>query len=174
MENQALSNRLQQEADALIQTVEQVSEAQFFQQPNPEKWSIGQNVAHLIESCKPLVGLFGKPELMEQWAKSTRPSQSYDGVKTMYLNGLKTPPPRLLVYRHINTEGSQTEILNNYKALTAKFVARTNQLSDEVLDTYQIPHPLLGLITAREFVHFTAFHTLHHHEIIQKIIANIS
>ncbi len=166
MEKQVLFNRLQQEVDALVQTVETVSEAQFFEQPNPEKWSIGQNVQHLIESTKPLVGLFGKPELMEQWPKSTRPSQSYEEVKTVYNNALQSPPPRLLVYRHLNTEGGKTEIVNNLKSVTAKLLERANQLSDADLDSYQIPHPLINLLTAREFLHFTTYHTLHHHEII--------
>lgn len=174
MEKQAAINRLQNEVAALIKTVENISEAHFFEQPNPEKWSIGQNITHLIESCKPLVGLFGKPELMEQWAKSTRPSQDYEGVKAQYINALKNPPPRILVYRHINTEGSKTEILNNYQSLSAKFLERINQLSDTDLDTYQIPHPLTGLITAREFVHFTAYHTRHHHDIIEKIAGGFS
>ena len=171
MEKQGILNRIQDEVNALIASVEKISESDFFQQPHPEKWSVAQNIAHLFEVSKPLVGLFGKPELMEQFGRSNRSSQDYEGVKNTYQTALKKPIPLLLVYRHINTEGSQAEILSNYQSLTAKLLARAAQFSEADLDSYQIPHPLLGLLTMREFLHFTAYHTGHHYDIIEKIIA---
>ncbi len=174
MEKQAMLNRLQNEVDALIQTVENVSEEHFFQQPNPEKWSIGQNIQHLIKSSKPLVSLFGNPESMNQWAKSNRISQSYDGVKELYANALKSPSPLLLGYRHLDTEGSKTEMIDVYKSVSTKLLERAALVSEADLYSYQIPHPLIGLITAGEFLHFTAYHTRHHHNIIEKIMSNFS
>ena len=167
-------NRLQNEVDALIQTVENVSEEHFFQQPNPEKWSIGQNILHLIKSSKPLVSLLGNPESMNQWAKSNRVSQSYEGVKELYSNALKTPIPMLLVYRHLDTEGSKIEMLDVYKSVTAKLLERAALMSEADLDSYQIPHPLISLLTVGEFLHFTAYHTQHHHNIVEKIVSDFS
>ena len=45
------------------------SEVQFFQRPPGGKWSAAEHVQHLFVSAKPLVGLFGKPELMLQFGK---------------------------------------------------------------------------------------------------------
>ncbi len=174
MEKQAILNHLQSEVEALMQHVENVSEEHFFQQPNPEKWSIGQNIQHLIKSSKPLVSLFGNPELMHQWAKSKRTSQSYEDIKTMYINALQTPPPMLLSYRHIDTEGSKAEMLDVYNSVTMKLLERAALVSEADLDSYQIPHPLLGLLTACEFLHFTAYHTRHHYALIEKIILVLS
>jgi hypothetical protein len=39
---------------------------------------------------------------------------------------------------------------------------RAAQLSDTILDEYQIPHPLLGMLTVREFLFFTDYHTGYH------------
>ena len=170
MENQTLTQRLQNEVTALLKTVEKTSEQAFFKQPHAEKWSVGQNIAHLCESSKPLVSLFGKPELMEQFGRSNRTSQNYDEVMNWYQTALQAPPPRLLVYRHLDTEGSKTEILGNLQSITAKLLERVGNFSDVDLDSYQIKHPLLGLMTAREMLHFTAYHTRHHHDIIEKIV----
>lgn len=174
MEKQAILNRLQEEVDALIQTVENVSEEDFFQQPNPEKWSVGQNILHLTKSSKPLVSLFGNPESMNQWAKSNRKSQSYEGVKVLYDNALKSASPLLVGYRHLDTEGSKTEMLDVYKSVSDKLLERAALMSEADLDSYQIPHPLIGLLTAREFLHFTAYHTRHHHTIVEKIMSDFS
>ena len=174
MERQAVLNRLKNEVDALFETVENVSEEHFFRQPNPEKWSIGQNILHLIKSSKPLVSLFGNPESMNQWAKSNRESQSYEAVKELYNNALKTPIPMLMVYRHLDTEGSKTEMLDTYKSVTTKLLERAALVSEADLDSYQIPHPLINLLTAREFLHFTAYHTRHHHDIVEKIVSDFS
>ena len=170
MEKQAALNRIQNEVNDLIASVENVPETLFFQQPHPEKWSVGQNIQHLFQSSKPLVGLFGKPESMEQFGRSPRSSYSYEEVATRYKTALQTPPPFLLAYRHLDTEGSKADMLANYRSLTAKLLERAALFSEADLDSYQIPHPLLGLLTVREFLHFTAFHTRHHHDIIGKLV----
>jgi hypothetical protein len=173
MEKQVVTNRIQEEVNALIGSVESMSEADFFEQPHSEKWSVAQNIQHLFQSSKPLVGLFGKPEMMEQFGRNNRSSRDYEGVVTLYQTALQSPAPFLLTYRHLNTEGSKIEMLVNYKSLTDKLLERVTQLNEADLDSYQIPHPLplVGLLTAREFLHFTAYHTRHHHDIIERIIA---
>ena len=169
MEKQVVLNRIQTELDALMQFVENIAEADFFKQLNPEKWSIGQNIQHLISVKQRLVGVFANPEIMAQWGKSSGTSKSYEEVKTFYTNALKTPPPFLQVYRHLDTEGSKAEMLGKFKVLTAKLLADVNQMAEMDLDTTQIPHPLIGLLTAREMLHFTGYHIRHHHNIIEKI-----
>ena len=171
MENLTLTQRLQNEVTALLKTVEKTPEEAFFKQPYTEKWSIAQNIEHLCESSKPLVSLFGKPEIMEQFGRSNSESKSYEGVRQMYQAGLQNLPPKFAAYRHINTEGSKTELLGNLQSITVKLLGRVGNFSDADLDSYQIKHPLLGLLTAREMLHFTAYHTQHHHNIIEKIVA---
>jgi len=39
--------------------------------------------------------------------------------------------------------------------------------TDEKLDNYLAPHPLLGKLTLRELIYFTIYHTEHHLAIIK-------
>ena len=39
------------------------SDEQFFKRPETGKWSTAEHMQHLFVSAKPLVGLFGKPDL---------------------------------------------------------------------------------------------------------------
>jgi hypothetical protein len=55
--------------------------------------------------------------------------------------------------------------------------ALVNHLADwteEELDKYVIPHPLMGLLTVGEMMLFTAYHTRHHLEIMEKRAALIA
>ena len=45
---------------------------QFLERPSPERWSVGENIQHLFLSSKPLVGLFGKPDVTVIVADATR------------------------------------------------------------------------------------------------------
>lgn len=49
--------------------------------------------------------------------------------------------------------------LNRLEKSLAKF-------NEEDLDNYILPHPLLGKLTMREMLYFTAYHVTHHHKIV--------
>ena len=51
--------------------------------------------------------------------------------------------------------------------LNDSFTHKINNLSDSVLDSYRLPHPILGKISLRELAIFTAFHTVHHIELLK-------
>ncbi len=145
----------------------------FFKRPRPEKWSAAENVQHLFLSAKPLVGLFGKPDFIkQQWGESNRPSTSYDKVVNVYLEkigNLGTAVPACVPDGLCST---QTEQLANLHAIHSKFIERASNLSEEVLDNNQIPHPLIGLLTVREFLYFTHYHTQRHNDTITRLLRN--
>ena len=62
---------------------------------------------------------------------------------------------------------SKAELIENLKGINNKFLVRTSLFTEEELDIYQVPHPLIGLLTCREFLYFTHYHTLRHHETIK-------
>jgi hypothetical protein len=140
------------------------TEEQFFKKPAGGKWSAAENVQHLFVSVKPLVGLFGKPELMLQFGKRTRPAMHYDAVVALYLQMLSSPAAAPVVSSN-GVEGlspTKTEQMENLRSIHAKFIERASGLSDEILDGYQIPHPLIGMLTPREWLFFTHYHEGHH------------
>ena len=64
---------------------------------------------------------------------------------------------------------SKQELVENLKGINSKFLVRISLLTGKELDTFQVPHPLIGLLTCREFLYFTHYHTLRHCETIKKL-----
>jgi len=49
---------------------------------------------------------------------------------------------------------------------------KTIKQSETALDLYILPHPLLGKITLREMLYFTAYHVYHHQTIVERDLKN--
>ncbi|HWB63447.1 MAG TPA: DinB family protein [Chitinophagales bacterium] len=145
-------------------------EAQFFKRPDNGKWSAGENIQHLFLSVKPLVGLFGKPQIMEQFGKRNRPGMGYNEIVNRYHEKLKNFSSSGIVNTVDGISDTQAAQMENLHSIHQKFLERAATLPEEVLDDYQIPHPLLGLLTPREFLHFTRYHTLHHAGVVLGLI----
>ena len=152
-------------------TANSFSESAFFQRPATGKWSAAENMQHLFFSVKPLVGLFGKPELMLQFGKRNRPSMSYDDIVALYLEKLKTFSTANIVNVVDGLSPTKAGQIEVFHSINGKFIERASALSEEVLDDYQIPHPLLGLLTVREFIFFTDYHTRYHTQTMANILA---
>lgn len=60
-------------------------------------------------------------------------------------------------------------LVNQGKNLLAEFISNLQNWSEEELETYNCPHPVLGKITVREILYFTIYHVQHHHETIKKM-----
>ncbi len=94
-----------------------VPEANFFQRPVSGKWSVAENVEHLFLAVKPLVGLFGKPEVMlANWGKSNRPSGSYDKVVATYLEKVGNVGVNAFITSPDNMSTSKLEFVENLQA----------------------------------------------------------
>ena len=148
-----------------------VSDEKFFEQPG-EKWSIAQNVDHLIRSMKQtrLAYLLPKFILRLYVGKPNRASRSYDELVANYdfklaqggkASGVFIPPP-------VNNV-TKEKLIDKWDKKTVDYLTILNKRwSDETLDNYIAPHPLLGKITLRELCYFTIYHTRHHLHIIKQ------
>ena len=166
--------KLNEAFSAVEMLINSIPEEQFFHKPANSKWSVAENVEHLFLSVKPLVGLFGKKDMMlANWGKSGRASGTYDELVSTYLERLSKLPSGVAFgpVAPVAITGSKDEIIGKLNSIHEKFTERTEALTEEELDTYQVPHPLLGLLTGREFVYFTAYHTVHHHKAILNIVS---
>jgi len=116
------------------------------------------------------VGLFGTPNVMaEKWPRANRPSQSYDELVAVYLSKVGSVGNASSPTMPQNTEPTKSEQIVKYVFIHERFIERAEALHPEILDAYQIPHPLLGLLTVREFLYFTLYHNRHHLKIINKL-----
>ena len=151
-------------------TANSFSEDMFFERSDSGKWSVAENLEHLFLSAKPLVGLFGNPSVIsERWPKAARQLQGYDEVVAVYLSKVGSVGSASSPTMPENTEPTKAEQVMKYVLIHERFIERAETLSDEILDTNQIPHPLLGLLTVREFLYFTLYHNRHHLSAIQKL-----
>lgn len=146
----------------------------FFKIPG-EKWSVAQNVAHLIVSLKTTVAAYALPKFLVRLigGKPNRPSRSYDELVEKYLAKLAAggKASGRFVPKTIHPSHTRDQMLNKWLKVTEDYLeAITKNWSTEQFDQYIVKHPLLGKITLRELCYFTIYHTRHHLKIIQSRI----
>ena len=138
-----------------------------------EKWTTGEHIVHLIQSMKPLNYALRYPKFLLKWrfGVNNRTSRNYDDVckrykeKLIEAEGLVSPfsknmqTPKVAEKQTIIEKlAKENEILKN----------RFLKWNDEKLDELLLPHPLMGKMTVREIVMWTAFHTQCHLETLEK------
>lgn len=144
----------------------------FFQQP-ADKWSIAQNVKHLIIATDSARLAFSLPKFVVRLyaGKPNRPSCTYDELVAKYTLKLKQGGRASGRYipKLISPEENQEKILHGFlKAMNQLAGCIQKKWADPQLDGYIAPHPLLGKITLRELCYFTIYHTGHHLNIIKE------
>jgi hypothetical protein len=154
-----------------------IPETIFFRQP-ADKWSIAQNIHHLIIITKTSTAAFALPIFLVRLigGKATRASWPYEKLVYNYkvildeggkAKGRYIPPP-LKPSRLVSRE----RIMANWRKSTGLYLQTIRKSrTDSQLDKYMVPHPLLGKITLRELCYFNIYHTLHHLEIIRYLCA---
>ncbi len=150
-----------------------VDEKFFFIRPK-DKWSVAENVQHLIISTNTSTLAYTLPGFMVRWigGKPNRDSKSYEALVDKYKNKLAEGGRAAgrFVPKRIDIKYGKERLLQNWNKAASKFIgAIKNKTSESKLDSYLVNHPLLGKITLRELCYFTIYHTEHHLNIINKI-----
>lgn len=141
--------------------------AQFFAKIDGH-WSPAENVRHLIKSIRPVTKALGVPRLVLwfKFGKSRRDSQPWPEIQARYRGllaagadaGRFAPSER----DEPDPEAGKARILGQFVQVNRELRAAIAKWSDDSLDRYQLPHPLLGNLTLREMLSFTAYHQTHH------------
>ncbi|NKI33102.1 DinB family protein [Croceivirga thetidis] len=162
--------------DAFFAKLDSLSDEEFLKQPG-NKWSAGQQLDHLIKSVKPVDMAFGLPMfvLKMKFGVANRPSKSYEDLVTKYLNALGKKSdfkiPSEFDPKQIPLE-RRKKASEKLDKLVHKLCSRLSKFSEEELDNYILPHPLMGKVTLREMLYFTAYHVQHHDKQILENLAN--
>ncbi len=143
------------------------NEAFFLKKDN--KWSLAENVKHLILSVNPLNMAFSLPNFtLLFFGKLNRPARNYDEMIEKYYQklaeGIVASPQ--FIPAGISIDSNQADLIQEFKKTNDKFLKKVDSFEEEDLDKYLIPHPILGKLTVREMLYFTICHTLHHHKAI--------
>ncbi|MES2374699.1 MAG: DinB family protein [Bacteroidota bacterium] len=135
------------------------------------KWSAVQQLDHIVKSVSPVNMAMRLPKFILKWrfGVANRSSKTYEGLTEKYIRKLleggrasgRFVPP-------IVTADQKEKLLAELKSLVKSLSNRTETYSEEALDKYILPHPLLGKLTLREMLYFTAYHVQHHRELVQK------
>jgi hypothetical protein len=148
------------------QTCKDTEETLFFERPDT-KWSVAENVQHLIISTNTTTLAYSLPKFMVRWVGGTpnRASRTFDELAAKYYKKLEEGGKASARYvpRPIEIKYGKEKLITNWNRATQKFLsALQNNRTEADLDNYLASHPLLGRITLRELGYFTIFHTEHH------------
>ena len=145
-----------------------MSDAQFFA-PQGAAWSPALHVRHLRKSVAPLAAALRIPRLMLRlrFGRPRAPSRSFAGVREAYRGmlaaggtaGRFTPSAEPMPQ---DAGDRRAEITAAWSVANAAVVNAMGRWSDAALDGTCLPHPLMGLLTIREMLAFTVYHTAHH------------
>ena len=143
-------------------------DALFFA-PQGSAWSPAEHIRHLRKSSAPLVTALKLPRflLRMRFGGHAGPSRSFSEIRELYLRGLSAgatagrfaPGPERPPADPVDR---RREIMNAWTAVTVQLTAVMAGWSEPALDRHQLPHPILGLLTVREMLGFTVYHTAHH------------
>ena len=173
MTKEEIITATQKTVDILTQTCSAADDIIFFERPG-NKWSIAQNVQHLILATNTSALAFQLPTFIVKLigGKPNRSSRTFDELLAKYNKKLAdgaTASSRF-VPKPIEIKFGKEKLMNNWEKATAKFItALQKNRTEQDLDNYLVKHPLLGRITLRELCYFTIFHTEHHLNSISKI-----
>ena len=137
------------------------------------KWTSGQHILHLVNSLQLLNNALSYPKfvLKYKFGVCNRPSRDYDTVAKKYQQKLLENQERAKKFNQSlkkPTLKERTRLLTRFQIQQKKLQYKTKKISDKNLDTLVIPHPLMGKMTIREIIMWTAHHTEHHLETLKK------
>lgn len=170
MERQEIITLLKENHSSFIDYINGLtSEAFLFS--TQQKWTAGQQLAHIYLSIKPVTLILSFPTLFIRlvFGKANRPTRSYEDLVKRYLSKLENGGratsrfvPKMIAFNQ--KEKCCRALTKNTKVLCSKI----EQFTEKDLDTLILPHPLLGKLTIREMLYFTVYHVSHHHEITKR------
>lgn len=150
----------------------------FVRRPG-DAWSPAEHLDHLnIAAAAVARGFQMSPLLLRfRFGSSRRPSRGYTEVREdyqsrlaaggrasgRYLPGVASGP--------VESAARKAELLARWERVNARLGAALRTWSERNLDRVQLPHPILGKITARELVFFTIYHGGHHVAAVKRRLA---
>ncbi len=171
----APSALINQQAEAFSASVAMIENSYFFERKN-DKWSMAENLQHLVLSVKPLHLAYSlnRNILRMLFGKPNRPGRSYAALAEKYARKLQEggKAPDRFVPEKLKTGMDKYTVVQNFMQAHRMLIHKVNTWDNAHLDNYLLPHPLLGKLTLREMVFFTAIHIEHHHNLVRKIYLN--
>ncbi len=136
------------------------------------KWNTGEHIFHLIQSEKALNKALWLPKfyLKYKFGTNNRDNRTYHQIVKKYQDKLTDNPGAVAnISRNmpITTPTNKVSYSSKLDKEKTKLIKKFQKWTEHDLDTYLLPHPLMGRMTIREIVIWTAYHTEHHYKILK-------
>ena len=176
MDKTTLIKSLDDNTAQFIELVKGLNKEEFEFNVN-DKWSAGQDLMHLIKVLRIVnIGFtLPKPILHLLFGINKKESRSFEDLRQVYKNALEGGAKSPTIY--IPKPVSHTEkdsLIQKYASLNKSFIDKLNNHTSFELDSYRLPHPILGKISLGELASFTSFHTSHHFDVLKSKLAHLN
>jgi len=171
MKKAEIVNVLTQKYQALYNWLETHPDERWLEGPQG-KWSTGEHVVHLLQSEKALnkALLLPKFYLKYKFGTNNRENRTYDQVVEKYKAKLLANPGAVASISKVMpklTIADKKNYISKLEKEQMKLIKKLQKWASNDLDTFLLPHPLMGRMTIREITMWTAYHTEHHHTILK-------
>lgn len=147
--------------------VDRFSDDSFFAAQG-EHWSPAGHLRHLNKSVRAVAGGVRQPRLaLLAFGRSKSGSRSYDEVVAVYRAALDAggqagrygPSDRV---PDLTPAEWRRQIMSRWASSGEELRKALLGWSEEQLDVYRVPHPLIGKLTLRELMLWNLYHNAHH------------
>jgi hypothetical protein len=155
---------LRENHNAFVAKLQTLSEQAFLASP-ANKWTAGQHLEHIVLSTAPLALGLRMPKFLLRlvFGKANRPSKSYEDLVLKYQITLKNGGKATGRFIPKAVAWAQKEkLIQRLQKNVEALVQSLAKYTETDLDMLVAPHPLLGKLTLREMLYFTAYHVTHH------------
>lgn len=128
-----------------------------------EAWTPAEHLDHLNIAVSAVARGFSMSRLVlrVRFGRARRPSRSFDALRDDYRTLLAAGAGAS--GRFVPTRAqSHADLLARWQRVNTRLRDALNTWTERDLDRLQLPHPILGKLTAREMVFFTIYHAGHH------------
>lgn len=170
MDKQTIKNLLFEYHNSFVEFVFKLTNEEFLNSKN-DKWTAGQQLEHIYLGVKPVRQILSLPKFLLKliWGQANRESKSYEELVKKYLLKLEGGGRATgrFIPKTVNIEKRQ-KLKVKLKNEVEMLCSILDRLTEEELDKYILPHPLLGKLTLREMLYFTIYHVRHHEELTRR------
>ena len=172
MEKEKIVDLLEEKHSNLFKWLEEQPKENWEKGP-VEKWSTSQHILHLVNSLQLLNKVLSYPKflLKYKFGICNRKQRDYEAVVKNYQQKLLKNQEKAKIFNQrlkMPTLKERKRLIIKYQIQQKKLQYKTKKLDDKNLDTLLIPHPLMGKMTIREIIMWTAYHTEHHTVTLKK------
>ncbi len=171
MQKQDIIQHLEDSFKSVATWIGQQSDDKFEFAPD-QKWTSAEHLDHLYKTAKAVTKGMSVPKLMlwYKFGKRNRDLRSYEEVKSRYQERLLNIPDGMTSPIAVKAYDSEQKMERIKKFINSgdTLIRMVNRWSEKQLDTYLLPHPLMGRMPIREMLMWVDYHNYHHLDNLKK------